>query len=92
LWESVNREFVLAPHESELLRQACKTVDVVEELQAIVAANGLMVRTGFETSRPHPVLPELRAQQASYARLVKALKLPLGVQDDQARGSRARGS
>ncbi len=36
LWESVLSEYVLEEHETALLREACRTVDLLEELDAAV--------------------------------------------------------
>ena len=44
----------------------------------------MIVRKSFEETRPNPLLCELRMQRAVYTQLVKALRLPVGVEADRA--------
>ncbi len=84
LWRSVVDAFDLAEHELALLRQACATADMCELLAAIVAVEGPL-RDG----KAHPALVELRQQRILLARLVVALRVPLG-DEDAADGDRSQ--
>lgn len=72
LWESVVSTYDLMPHESRLLGQACRVADVVADLDAVVAAEGVMGSDG----RAHPAVVEGRQQRLALARLLVALRLP----------------
>jgi hypothetical protein len=77
LWRSILAEFELAEHELALLRQAVHVADLCEALRATVEREGL-VRAG----RPHPAMVELRQQRILLARLVVALRVPLGEREE----------
>jgi hypothetical protein len=79
LWRSVLSEFDLAEHELALLRKAVHVADLCEQLQATVEREGVLLN-----GRPHRAMVELRAQRILLARLVVALRVPLGDQEDEA--------
>ncbi len=83
LWRSVLEEFELAEHELALLRQAVYVADVCDQLQRRVEADGPLLG-----ERTHPALVELRQQRILLARLVVALRVPLG-EDEQAKADGA---
>ncbi|MCV7236548.1 P27 family phage terminase small subunit [Mycolicibacterium celeriflavum] len=64
--------------EIQLLRELCKVVDRIEELDRILAEDGLLV-TGNrgQLPRAHPLLMELREERKAVVRLVAELALPL---------------
>ena len=67
------RHIELEADEVILLREACRTLDTVDELQRrLDAADVLDERYG---GRVHPALPELRAQRLALSRLLKALDI-----------------
>jgi hypothetical protein len=68
-------DFELPEHEQVLLRQACR-VAVDEE--------GPLVTTRLGEQRAHPALVELRQQRLVLARLIVALRVPLGDQEPEA--------
>ena len=86
LWHAVLDRFELEEHELALLRQAVHTADLCEELQGIVDEQGV-IRDG----RTHPALVELRNQRILLARLVVALRVPLGEQEGRAQHRGVRG-
>jgi hypothetical protein len=55
-------EYELTGHETALLREAARTVDLIEALQAAVDEDCAAERVSFENSRQHPALGELRLQ------------------------------
>jgi hypothetical protein len=81
LWASVTSEFDLAEHELALLRQACHTADLCDELQAEVERDGPILAAASGRERTHPAVVELRNQRLLLARLVAMLRVPLGDED-----------
>ncbi len=81
LWRAVLDDFELAEHELVLLREAVAVVDVCHELQAVVATHGPMV-----DGKANPALVELRMQRQLLGRLLAALRVPLGAEEDQPAG------
>src|SRR4051794_37648391 len=86
LWRAVLKDYVLAEHELTLLRQAVAAADICEALQVIVDRDGPMVSNRFGVPVPHPAAVELRAQRLVLARLVVALRVPLGDEELQQAG------
>jgi hypothetical protein len=76
LWRSVLSEFDLAEHELALLRQAVHVADLCAALQATVEREGMVL-----DGRMHAAMVELRQQRVLLARLVVALRVPLGDED-----------
>lgn len=76
LWRAVTAEFALEEHELTLLIQAVHVADTCAELRAIVDREGLV--TG---KKVHPAAVELRQQQILLARLIVALRVPIGDQE-----------
>jgi terminase small subunit-like protein len=76
LWQSIMAEYELEQHELELLKEMCRTVDQLDDLAAIVAADGLMVRGPGLAERVHPAVVEARQLRIALARLAAALRLP----------------
>jgi hypothetical protein len=74
-WKKVNADFDFEPHEIEVLLEACRTLDLIDEMAASVQANGVML----VGSQGQPVLNsavgELRQLQAAAARLITQLNL-----------------
>ncbi len=76
LWRAVLAEFELAEHELTLLRQAVHVADLCEDLQQRVDEEGPVLG-----DRAHPALVELRQQRILLARLIVALRVPLGEEE-----------
>lgn len=69
LWTEVAPAWELRPDEAVILRDACRTVDVIADLEAeAAAAEGISNRL--------PLLRELRLQRLALVRLVARLDLP----------------
>lgn len=83
LWADILGKYELDQHELALLREAVRTVDDLDALAAVVAAEGMTVG-----NRVHPALVESRQLRIALARLLGALRLPAGDEDDQAPGRR----
>src|SRR5262245_14154708 len=78
LWSEVVAAFELDEHETALLVQICRTVDVIDDLHDLVRADGYMVTSPQGATKAHPALVEARAQRITLARLQAALRLPSG--------------
>jgi hypothetical protein len=77
LWTDILTRFELEQHELCLLAEIVRTADLLDELVAIAAAEGLMV-SGPHGSKPHPAVVEARQARIALARLTAALRLPTG--------------
>ncbi|MEV0456049.1 hypothetical protein [Catellatospora methionotrophica] len=77
LWQAVLAEFELTEPERVILREACRTADSIDGLQARLEADGIMPALS-QGRRVHPALAELRQQRITLARLWTALRVPLG--------------
>lgn len=80
LWKSVTDDYELGQHELTILLEAARTVDALEDLEAIVRKEGVTAVTP-QGVRAHPALVELRQQRVTLAKLVASLRIPL--EDDQ---------
>lgn len=83
LWESVVGGFEVEAHELLLLKEAVRTTDQLDQLAEVVAADGAML-----DGRIHPALVEARQLRLVLARLLAALRLPAGDEEDQAANRR----
>jgi hypothetical protein len=89
LWRAVIDTYVLDQWELALLREAVRTVDLLDELDAVVKRDGPVV-PGQRGDKAHPALVEARQLKIALARLLAALRLPDGVAGDESRGRRQR--
>jgi len=80
LWRAVLASYVLSEHETSLLVQACRVADVCEDLQLFLDQNGPMI--SGSSGRIRPAVAELRQQRITLARLIVALRVPLGDQEE----------
>ena len=82
LWRSTFGEFELAEHEQTLLLEACRTVDLLDLLQAQIDEDGVVL-AWCDGWRNHPALAEARQQRLVLARLLAALRVPADESQDQ---------
>ncbi len=75
LWDSVSTDFELEPYEASLLLQACQTADIIADLQAVIE------QLGCDCAARE--LAEVRQQRLAFARLIVALRLPNGLEDER---------
>ncbi|MFN8585971.1 MAG: terminase [Dehalococcoidia bacterium] len=88
LWRSVVGPWELDEHEAQLLLEACRTADQLDELFAVVNEHGATLPDG----RVRPALTESRQLRLVLARLVASLRLPEGDQDDLTGRPQRRGA
>lgn len=87
LWRGVLTDWDLDEHELALLKEAVRTVDLLDRLDAIVAAEGPVI-DGKAGKRVHPAAVEARQARIALARLVAVLRLPDGAEGDQSANRR----
>lgn len=85
LWSAVLRDYELAEHETVLLRQAVHVADLCEQLQQVISQEGPLL-----DGKPHPGVVELRQQRIVLARLIVALRVPLGDEAADSKHAPAR--
>jgi hypothetical protein len=90
LWRAVLTEYDLEEHELLLLREATRTVDTLDLLEARVARDGPLLGSS-QGERAHPALVEARQQRITLARLLAALRLPAGEEEAGDRRPQRRG-
>lgn len=71
LWRAVTTAFDLEQHELELLRQTVAVLDSCETLQAVTAAQGMLVE-----DRATAATVELRLQRVLLVKLLADLRVP----------------
>ncbi len=79
LWQAITAEYDLEEHELLLLVQAARVADVCADLHGITSQDGLLV-----DGRIHPAAVELRQQRILLARMIVALRVPLGEDGEAA--------
>ena len=88
LWSSVVDEFDLDEHELAMLVESCRTVDVLDLLDAKVRDEGPTVK-GPQGTKANPALVEARQERIALARLLAVLRLPAGEEGaDEKSGTR----
>jgi hypothetical protein len=80
-WRATTAQFELNDHEMVIMKEMCCTIDLLDGLQAVVDAEGVVLPWG-DGIRAHPALPELRQHRIALARLLVALGIA-GEEEDQ---------
>jgi hypothetical protein len=91
LWRAVVVEYELQEHELLLLREAVRTADLLDELEATLQAEGTVIDSP-QGRKAHPAATEARAQRVTLARLLAALRLPAGEEGGERRPQRRGGA
>jgi hypothetical protein len=92
LWAAVVDRYDLEQHELVLLREAVRCVDTLDDLEAQVRRDGLMVPGNtVGTERVHPAAVEARQLRITLARVIAALRMPEHDADRPQRRTGARG-
>jgi hypothetical protein len=82
LWDSVLDDYEFEEHETALLVEAVHTVDLLDLLDARVRDEGPIVASP-QGAKANPAAVEARQQRIALARLLAALRLPSGEEDDE---------
>jgi hypothetical protein len=80
-WRSIIATYELSPGELELLRQACRTVDVLERVDAQLAAEDLTTVGSRGQMRCHPLLTAAVEQRRTLEALLNAMALPFPAEE-----------
>jgi hypothetical protein len=75
-WAEVVRDFDLRPDEVVILSEACRVMDIVEQLDKALRGQPLTVPGSAGNIREHPLLSEARQQRLALSRLLRQLDLP----------------
>jgi phage terminase small subunit len=75
-WHAVDDGYDLEAHHRKLLTVACQTWDRLQEIRAVIAAEGIEVPGRFPGQRmAHPLLSAERQSAVAFARLIRELAL-----------------
>jgi hypothetical protein len=69
-------DFDLSKAESEILMEACRTLDDLEALAKAIERDGITVTGSTGQTRAHPALAEMRNHRLALGRLLGLLELP----------------
>ena len=89
LWVSVVSDYEMDEHELAVLVEATRTVDLLDELNAAVRSEGAIVESP-QGRKAHPAVVEARQQRVVLARLLAAMRMPVGEAGDLQAHARAR--
>ena len=73
---AVLASYELTDVESRILDQAAATLDVIDQLDAVVAADGVTSTGSAGQTVAHPAVAEARQQRLAFGRLVSQIDLP----------------
>lgn len=76
LWASITGGWTLDERESALLAEACRTADLIDQLEELLHADGLIVAGSNGQPRLSQVVAEVRQQRLTLGRLLDSLSLP----------------
>src|SRR5689334_5701530 len=82
LWREIVEEYVLVPHQLELLRRACEAADRADEARQLLEAEGLTITDRYGQVKPHPAANIERDSRLAEARLLRELALSPADPDD----------
>lgn len=93
LWRDLTKTYDLRPDELRILEDACREMDLVDDLDAatrkVVDDGALTVKGSMGQDVAHPLIQEIRQHRTTVANLLGKLKLPDDVQAES-RGAQAR--
>lgn len=89
LWNQVMEEFELGQHEAAVLLQACRIVDVLDRLQAVIDAEEVVV-TSPQGTKTNPAVVEFRQQAVTLAKCMASLRIPLDEAQSPGRSPQQR--
>lgn len=80
VWRDTLKEFELGPAELRILEDACREVDLIEEIEAELDGADLVVHGSQGQPVANPLIQEIRLHRGVLRQLLAALRLP---NDDQ---------
>lgn len=82
-WKELQGELEFDAAATQTLVEACRTLDRLEELDAVIAAEGVTSTGSMGQTVVHPAVAEARQMQAGWSRLVTALDLPASEEEER---------
>lgn len=90
VWRTITDQFDLNPAELRVLEDACREVDLIDQMEErLSASTSLIVAGSMGQDVPHPLLQEVRQHRAVLTRLFAAMKLPAADEGDGAAAASA---
>ena len=89
LWRAVTGAYDLAPHEAELLRQACRVADHLARIDAALMDSDVVVEGYSGQPRSHPLLAASADQRRVLDGLFRSMALPMPAEEEGRRRSPA---
>ena len=89
LWRAILGAYELAPHEAELLRQACRVADNLARIDAALMDSDVVVEGYSGQPRSHPLLQASADQRRVLDALFRSMALPFPSEDEGRRRSPA---
>jgi hypothetical protein len=87
VWDSITDAYDLDQHETALLVETVRTIDLCDELERELRVDGAIVDSP-QGRKANPAAVELRQQRIALARLLASLRMPAGDEGDQVQGRR----
>lgn len=75
-WNAIVSHWDLRPDELRVLEDACREMDLISGLQAVVDEQGMMTTGSMGQPVVHPAVQEVRQHRTVLAALFRQLKLP----------------
>lgn len=75
-WRETTKAYELSAHELHLLEGACRELDIIDRLEAVLDGAQLIVSGSMGQDTAHPLLAEVRQHRAAFGAIVKQLALP----------------
>ena len=75
-WSNITEQFDLGEGERELLEEACRALDLADQLHAVVLADGPMSVGSRGQPAAHPALNQLHSVRGVLAKLLSTLDFP----------------
>lgn len=84
LWDSIASKYQLRPDEQATLLGACRAADMIAALRAewVVMGQPMLTKGSMGQAVIHPLIGELRSQEAQKSSLLARLKLPDDAADE----------
>lgn len=88
-WRQVTSTYELSPSELAMLGRACRTLDTLSRLDAVLLEDDLVVTGSVGQLKAHPALAAAADQQRLLDQLMRAMNLPLPDEEQGHRRSPA---
>ena len=75
-WTDTHRAYEIDARDRPVLRELCRSLDEIEQLRAVIAADGVMSVGASGQPVEHPAMGGLRAHRQTVDRLLYRLALP----------------